>query len=152
MQWQRKGGTYLVRFIHIELIEQASNCVPSCPIKVGDRVRVKPSVEMPKYKWGYVTHRSIGVVTSKLDTKEVIYISKWFFFKLGLFSTELNIDSLHRTQLFLEQNRLNYLQVVTALFWAIFGAFPFYTLLYPFHTGVQNTKEENRIKIFPGDK
>lgn len=32
-------------------------------IKVGDKVRVKPSVTMPTYKWGSVNHRSIGTVT-----------------------------------------------------------------------------------------
>ena len=32
-------------------------------IKVGDRVRVKPSVTTPKYKWGSVSHASVGVVT-----------------------------------------------------------------------------------------
>ena len=34
-------------------------------IKVGDRVRVKPSVTTPKYKWGSVDHKSIGVVVCK---------------------------------------------------------------------------------------
>lgn len=31
-------------------------------IKIGDKVRVKTSVTTPKYKWGSVTHRSVGVV------------------------------------------------------------------------------------------
>ncbi|KAL2080924.1 hypothetical protein ACEWY4_022777 [Coilia grayii] len=31
---------------------------------VGDRVRVKASVEEPKHKWGSVTHSSVGVVKS----------------------------------------------------------------------------------------
>ncbi|KAL2080923.1 hypothetical protein ACEWY4_022776 [Coilia grayii] len=31
---------------------------------VGDRVRVKASVEEPKHKWGSVTHHSVGVVKS----------------------------------------------------------------------------------------
>ncbi|XP_053470540.1 E3 ubiquitin/ISG15 ligase TRIM25-like isoform X1 [Ictalurus furcatus] len=31
-------------------------------IKVGDRVRVKPSVTNPKLSWGRVTHQSVGVV------------------------------------------------------------------------------------------
>ncbi|MCL4127825.1 UNVERIFIED_CONTAM: hypothetical protein GTU68_029445, partial [Idotea baltica] len=57
VHWQRKGGTYLVRFIHVELLENGPGpLVPNCPIKVGDRVRVKASVDMPKYKWGYVNH------------------------------------------------------------------------------------------------
>lgn len=33
-------------------------------IKVGDRVRVKPSVTTPKYKWGSVNHGSVGTVVS----------------------------------------------------------------------------------------
>lgn len=37
---------------------------PSSPshIKIGDKVRVKASVTTPKYKWGSVTHQSVGVV------------------------------------------------------------------------------------------
>uniref|UniRef100_A0A8C2K4C7 FinTRIM family, member 97 n=1 Tax=Cyprinus carpio TaxID=7962 RepID=A0A8C2K4C7_CYPCA len=31
-------------------------------IKIGDKVRVKPSVVTPTHKWGAVTHKSIGVV------------------------------------------------------------------------------------------
>jgi len=34
-------------------------------IKIGDKVRVKPSVVTPTHKWGAVTHKSIGVVKSK---------------------------------------------------------------------------------------
>ena len=33
-------------------------------IRVGDRVRIKSSVTQPRYKWGSVTHRHIGTVTS----------------------------------------------------------------------------------------
>ena len=33
-------------------------------VKVGDRVRVKPSVTTPKYKWGSVNHGSVGTVVS----------------------------------------------------------------------------------------
>ncbi|KAI4898736.1 hypothetical protein NFI96_007112 [Prochilodus magdalenae] len=33
-------------------------------IKVGDNVRVKPSVETPKHKWGGVSHQSVGRVKS----------------------------------------------------------------------------------------
>ena len=42
----------------------ASASVPSCPnlVRVGDRVRVRNSVKMPKYKWGSVTHSAVGVV------------------------------------------------------------------------------------------
>lgn len=39
---------------------------PVC-IKVGDRVRVKPSIKTPKYGWGRgVTHKSVGVVKGKI--------------------------------------------------------------------------------------
>ncbi|XP_052442893.1 tripartite motif-containing protein 65 isoform X6 [Carassius gibelio] len=37
-----------------------SNLDPS--IKIGDKVRVKPSVVTPTHKWGAVSHKSIGVV------------------------------------------------------------------------------------------
>lgn len=41
------------------------HCVkPSTTIKVGDRVRVKPSVKNPKHGWGNASHQSIGIVTS----------------------------------------------------------------------------------------
>ncbi|CAC5416866.1 unnamed protein product [Mytilus coruscus] len=33
-------------------------------IKVGDRVRVKPSVERPHHGWGCISHRSVGEVLS----------------------------------------------------------------------------------------
>ncbi|XP_042876756.1 E3 ubiquitin-protein ligase HERC2-like isoform X6 [Penaeus japonicus] len=65
VDWQRKGGTYWVRYIHSELLDQPPPpLAASGPIRVGDRVRVKSSVNTPKYKWGSVNHRSIGVVTS----------------------------------------------------------------------------------------
>lgn len=34
----------------------------SSHIKIGDKVRVKASVTTPKYKWGSVTHQSVGLV------------------------------------------------------------------------------------------
>ncbi len=33
-------------------------------MKVGDRVRVRASVTTPKYKWGSVNHRSVGLVSA----------------------------------------------------------------------------------------
>ena len=33
-------------------------------LRVGDRVRVKPSVTKPRYGWGSVSHESIGIITS----------------------------------------------------------------------------------------
>ncbi|XP_076824506.1 E3 ubiquitin-protein ligase HERC2-like isoform X1 [Clavelina lepadiformis] len=68
--WINRGGTYWVRYIHVELM---GSMVESCaqmfqdkvqrPIRVGDKVCVKRSVSMPRYKWGSVTHSSIGTVT-----------------------------------------------------------------------------------------
>ncbi|KAB5583793.1 hypothetical protein PHYPO_G00099730 [Pangasianodon hypophthalmus] len=59
--WQQKGGTYWVRYIHTELLGFPPQSSPS-HIKIGDKVRVKQSVTTPKYKWGSVTHRSVGAV------------------------------------------------------------------------------------------
>ncbi|POI20720.1 hypothetical protein CIB84_015534, partial [Bambusicola thoracicus] len=59
--WQQKGGTYWVRYIHVELLGFPPQSSAS-HIKIGDKVRVKTSVTTPKYKWGSVTHRSVGVV------------------------------------------------------------------------------------------
>ncbi|XP_072540919.1 uncharacterized protein [Salminus brasiliensis] len=44
--------------------EQAEAPAQNNLIKVGDKVRVKPSVETPKHKWGGITHQSVGVVKS----------------------------------------------------------------------------------------
>ncbi|CAH1402584.1 unnamed protein product [Nezara viridula] len=63
VDWQGKGGLYWVRFIYVELLGFSSNVVPPPPIKIGDKVRVRPSVTVPKFKWGYIDHNSIGVVT-----------------------------------------------------------------------------------------
>lgn len=98
--WQQKGGTYWVRYIHVELLgkftgdnflikkkkelytkgdlflERKNSLTmhlflqllgfppqsSASHIKIGDKVRVKSSVATPKYKWGSVTHRSVGVV------------------------------------------------------------------------------------------
>ncbi len=35
---------------------------PESKIKIGDKVYVKPSVITPRYQWGSVTNKSIGVV------------------------------------------------------------------------------------------
>ena len=73
VNWQRKGGTYWVRYIHVEMLTQPSASMTSSmtqassstqAIKVGDRVRVKSSVTTPQYKWGSVNHNAIGVVSS----------------------------------------------------------------------------------------
>ncbi|XP_066141939.1 E3 ubiquitin-protein ligase HERC2 isoform X1 [Euwallacea fornicatus] len=64
VNWHHKISTYWIRFIHVELLGFPPSMPPPAPIKVGDRVRVKPSVTTPRYKWGYVTHDSLGTVTS----------------------------------------------------------------------------------------
>ncbi|RXN26574.1 tripartite motif-containing 5-like isoform X1 [Labeo rohita] len=49
----------------MELVTKDEETGPSnldSTIKVGDKVRVKPSVVTPTHKWGAVTHKSIGVV------------------------------------------------------------------------------------------
>lgn len=62
--WQRKDGTYWVRYIHVELMGFVSISAVERNIMVGDKVRVKPTVAMPTYKWGSVTHNSIGTVSA----------------------------------------------------------------------------------------
>lgn len=63
VDWQGKGGLYWLRFIYVELLGFSSNVIPPPPIKIGDKVRVRPSVTVPKFKWGYIDHNSVGVVT-----------------------------------------------------------------------------------------
>ncbi|XP_056632300.1 E3 ubiquitin-protein ligase HERC2 isoform X1 [Diorhabda sublineata] len=64
VNWQHKISTYWVRFIHIELLGFPPSLPAPSTIKVGDKVRVKPNVTTPRYKWGYVTHDSVGVVSA----------------------------------------------------------------------------------------
>ena len=54
-----------MRYIHVELLGVTGVATATTHIGVGDRVRVKPSVHTPKYKWGSVTHRSVGQVTGE---------------------------------------------------------------------------------------
>nr|CAD7427832.1 unnamed protein product [Timema monikensis] len=64
VDWQHKGSTYWVRFIHVELAGFLPTApVGQHPLKVGDKVKVKQAVKNPKYKWGSVNHSSVGVVT-----------------------------------------------------------------------------------------
>ncbi|CAB0032033.1 unnamed protein product [Trichogramma brassicae] len=71
--WQHKGGTYWVRFIHIELLGNPPSLPLPPALKVGDKVRVKRSVAVPKYKWGSVNHQSVGVITSIMNNdKDVL--------------------------------------------------------------------------------
>ncbi|XP_053344377.1 E3 ubiquitin/ISG15 ligase TRIM25-like [Clarias gariepinus] len=53
--------------------QEIDNMFTKFQIKVGDRVRVKPSVKTPKYNWGCtVTHRSVGVIKSVTDETVVV--------------------------------------------------------------------------------
>ncbi|XP_077559435.1 E3 ubiquitin-protein ligase HERC2 isoform X3 [Haemaphysalis longicornis] len=99
VDWQHKGGVYWVRYIHVELLgdsqqQQAAAAavgglaaasaaaVAPAPassqqqpqqagLRPGDRVRVRPTVNQPKYKWGSVTRSSIGTVTSECSALNV---------------------------------------------------------------------------------
>ncbi|KAK6172413.1 hypothetical protein SNE40_016067 [Patella caerulea] len=62
--WQRKSGTYWVRYLHVELLGLNNPAEGLHAIKHGDKVRVKPSVTTPTYKWGSVAHGSVGTVTA----------------------------------------------------------------------------------------
>ncbi|KAL3277032.1 hypothetical protein HHI36_012394 [Cryptolaemus montrouzieri] len=64
VNWQHRLGTYWVRFIHVELLGFPPSLPTPSSIKIGDKVRVKPTITTPRYKWGCVTHDSIGVVTA----------------------------------------------------------------------------------------
>lgn len=58
-------NTYWVRFIHVELLGFPPSLQANSSIKVGDKVRVKATISTPRYKWGYITHDCIGVVTGE---------------------------------------------------------------------------------------
>nr|XP_022903495.1 E3 ubiquitin-protein ligase HERC2 isoform X1 [Onthophagus taurus] len=62
VNWQHRISTYWLRFIHVELLGYPPSLLSTPQIKVGDKVRVKPTVSTPKYKWGYITHDSVGIV------------------------------------------------------------------------------------------
>ncbi|XP_044756400.1 E3 ubiquitin-protein ligase HERC2 [Coccinella septempunctata] len=64
VNWQHRLGTYWVRFIHVELLGFPPSLPTPSSVKVGDKVRVKSTVTTPRYKWGCVTHDSVGVVTA----------------------------------------------------------------------------------------
>lgn len=76
VDWRMYGTVYWMRFVHIELLEPASNsneAISHCPstsagadqtITVGSHVRIRQNVSTPRYKWGSVSSNSIGVVTA----------------------------------------------------------------------------------------
>uniref|UniRef100_A0A8B9QQL8 E3 ubiquitin-protein ligase HERC2 n=1 Tax=Anas platyrhynchos TaxID=8839 RepID=A0A8B9QQL8_ANAPL len=93
--WQQKGGTYWVRYIHVELLGFPPQSSAS-HIKIGDKVRVKTSVTTPKYKWGSVTHRSVGVVKAfSANGKDVIVDFPQQSHWTGLLSEMELVPSIH---------------------------------------------------------
>ncbi|KAF7995498.1 hypothetical protein HCN44_006605 [Aphidius gifuensis] len=72
--WQHKDGTYWVRFIHIELLGHPPSLPGPPALKVGDKVKVKASVAMPKYKWGSVNHASIGIITGIINNDKDVSV------------------------------------------------------------------------------
>ncbi|KAM9264685.1 E3 ubiquitin-protein ligase HERC2 isoform 5-T5 [Cariama cristata] len=93
--WQQKGGTYWVRYIHVELLGFPPQSSAS-HIKIGDKVRVKSSVTTPKYKWGSVTHRSVGVVKAfSANGKDVIVDFPQQSHWTGLLSEMELVPSVH---------------------------------------------------------
>ncbi|XP_041128227.1 E3 ubiquitin-protein ligase HERC2-like isoform X2 [Polyodon spathula] len=93
--WQQKGGTYWVRYIHAELLGFPPQSSPS-HVKIGDKVRVKASVTTPKYKWGSVTHRSVGVIKAfSANGKDVIVDFPQQSHWTGLLSEMELVPSIH---------------------------------------------------------
>ncbi|KAL1023407.1 hypothetical protein UPYG_G00040470 [Umbra pygmaea] len=93
--WQQKGGTYWVRYIHTELLGFPPQSSLS-HIKIGDKVRVKSPVTTPKYKWGSVTHRSVGVVKAfSANGKDVIVDFPQQSHWTGLLSEMELVPSVH---------------------------------------------------------
>ncbi|XP_011141461.1 E3 ubiquitin-protein ligase HERC2 [Harpegnathos saltator] len=72
--WQRRGSMYWVRFIHIELLGHPPSLPGPPALKVGDKVRVKASVTVPKYKWGSVNHHSVGIITEIINNGKEVYV------------------------------------------------------------------------------
>ncbi len=55
-------------YCNILLVSILSTINAPVDIKVGDQVRVKPSITTPKPNWGAdVTHKSVGVVKVKIS-------------------------------------------------------------------------------------
>lgn len=66
-----EGGKALMLYLFLQLLGFPPQSSAS-HIKIGDKVRVKTSVTTPKYKWGSVTHRSVGVVKGNVCAKWVM--------------------------------------------------------------------------------
>lgn len=80
VDWHLKGYAYWVRFIHIELL---GNLNSFSNVKVGDLVKVKPSVALPQFNWGEISHASVGIVTKVRNNGHEIFVdfpkhARWF--------------------------------------------------------------------------
>uniref|UniRef100_UPI00358FCF6D E3 ubiquitin-protein ligase HERC2 n=1 Tax=Myxine glutinosa TaxID=7769 RepID=UPI00358FCF6D len=96
-EWQQKSGTYWVRYVHLEILGYPPQTSYS-HIKIGDKVRVKATVVTPKYKWGSVNHRSVGVVKAfSANGKDVIVDFPQQSHWTGLLSEMELVPSSHPT-------------------------------------------------------
>ncbi|CAL1297267.1 unnamed protein product [Larinioides sclopetarius] len=78
VEWKRVGKTYWMRYKYLELlhpllqVDQTASSGQYC-LEVGDQVRIKSTVNTPFYKWGSITHESIGIVRGfKSEGQKVI--------------------------------------------------------------------------------
>lgn len=69
VNWQKRGNySYWVRYVNVEILES----VPG-KIKLGDLVRVRPSISNPRYQWGSVTHASVGTLVDIKGQRVTVY-------------------------------------------------------------------------------
>ncbi|GFT14862.1 e3 ubiquitin-protein ligase HERC2, partial [Nephila pilipes] len=78
VEWKRIGKSYWMRYKYIEFLNphlQMDSSAPGgqCCLELGDQVRVKSTVSTPFYKWGNVTHDSVGIIRGfKSEGQKVI--------------------------------------------------------------------------------
>lgn len=58
----------------IQIIRDDRFVFIECETLLLPRVRVKASVTTPKYKWGSVSHQSIGIVSEVIASKQDVYV------------------------------------------------------------------------------
>ncbi|KAF4099525.1 uncharacterized protein ftr97 isoform X8 [Onychostoma macrolepis] len=69
---EQKNWTGIVSEMEIVASAVSGSSSLESVIKIGDQVRVKPSVVTPTHKWGAVTHKSIGVVQKIQDESLIV--------------------------------------------------------------------------------
>ncbi|KAG8176599.1 hypothetical protein JTE90_026848 [Oedothorax gibbosus] len=77
VEWKRVGKVYWMRYKYLEFLHpllQVDQGLPSpFLLEIGDQVRVKATVGTPFYKWGSVSHDSVGIVRGfKSELKKII--------------------------------------------------------------------------------